>query len=183
MTTFHLTSFGCRASQADGAALKRQLAEAGFVEAADFAESEVAVLNTCTVTATADAEVRQVIRRIHRQNPRCRIVVTGCYAQRAPQEIAALDGVAWVLGNSHKHRVAEVLKAGVLGAEVLPGPSSSLPDEPGTGSDDPGRAPGQVSGRVMVGEITSEFHFAPAFPDDRTRPTLKVQDGCDARCA
>ena len=169
MPTFHLTSFGCRASQADGVALKRQLSEAGFAEAEDLAHSDVAVLNTCTVTATADSEVRQVIRRIHRQNPRCQILVTGCYAQRAPQEIAALDGVAWVLGNSHKHRVVEVLKSGMAGAV--------LAEEP------PADPSGDLPGKVMVGEISPEFHFAPAFPDDRTRPTLKVQDGCNARCA
>jgi threonylcarbamoyladenosine tRNA methylthiotransferase MtaB len=140
-------------------ALKRQLVEAGFREAADGDESDIAVLNTCTVTATADAEVRQVIRRIHRRNPRCRILVTGCYAQRAPEEIAALEGVAWVVGNSHKHRVAEVLRAE-------------------TSADTRERQE-----RVLVGEITPEFHFAPAIPDDRTRPTLKVQDGCNARCS
>jgi len=109
MTKFHLTNFGCRASQADGAALKRQLLDAGLAEAASRDESEIAVLNTCTVTATADAEVRQIIRRIHRANPECRILVTGCYAQRAAEEIAKLPGVAWVVGNSHKHTIAEVL--------------------------------------------------------------------------
>ncbi|MCJ7503277.1 MAG: hypothetical protein MUP80_09500 [Acidobacteriia bacterium] len=109
MATFHLLNFGCRASQADGAALKRQLLEAGLEEVASAAESQVAVLNTCTVTATADAEVRQIVRRIHRVNPHCRILVTGCYAQRAPQEVAQLPGVAWVVGNSHRHLIAKVL--------------------------------------------------------------------------
>ena len=164
MATFHLANFGCRASQADGAALKRQLMEAGFEEAGEVGPSDVAVLNTCTVTAAADAEVRQVIRRIHRANPGCRILVTGCYAQRAPEEIAALEGVTWVIGNSHKHRVAEVLQAAALG----PAPGSRRCEE---------------TERVMVGEIAPQFHFAPVFPDDRTRPTLKVQDGCAARCS
>ncbi|MBI1939984.1 MAG: tRNA (N(6)-L-threonylcarbamoyladenosine(37)-C(2))-methylthiotransferase MtaB, partial [Acidobacteria bacterium] len=109
MSTFHFLNFGCRASQADGAALKRQLLEAGLTEVDDAGQGHVAILNTCTVTAAADAEVRQVVRRIHRANPECRILVTGCYAQRAPQEIAQLPGVAWVVGNSHKHRIAEVL--------------------------------------------------------------------------
>ena len=71
----------------------------------------MAVLNTCTVTASADAEVRQFVRRIHRRNPQCRILVTGCYAQRAPEEIARLEGVAWVVGNSHKHLVSSILAA------------------------------------------------------------------------
>src|SRR5271157_4128374 len=88
MSTFHLLNFGCRASQADGAALKKQLLDAGLREVESAEHSRVAILNTCTVTADADAEVRQVIRRIHRANPRCRILVTGCYAQRAPEEIA-----------------------------------------------------------------------------------------------
>jgi threonylcarbamoyladenosine tRNA methylthiotransferase MtaB len=195
MTKFHLTNFGCRASQADGAALKRQLLEAGFQEGAGYAESEIAVLNTCTVTATADAEVRQIIRRIRRANPACRILVTGCYAQRAPEEIAKLPGVAWVVGNSHKHLVTEILqgpesevriqdsgeqKSGVRSGESEEGIQNSEfrilnPDS---------RAPSpEPRTTVLVGEIAEEFHFAPVFPDDCTRPTLKVQDGCDARCS
>ena len=109
MATFHILNFGCRASQADGAALKQQLLQAGLQEAASVEESAVAILNTCTVTASADAEVRQFVRRIHRRNPQCRILVTGCYAQRAPEEIARLEGVAWVVGNSHKHLVSAIL--------------------------------------------------------------------------
>ena len=66
------------------------------------------VLNTCTVTAAADQDARASIRRIHRENPAAKIMVTGCYAQRSPKEIAALPGVTWVVGNSHKHRVAEI---------------------------------------------------------------------------
>ena len=177
MSTFHLTSFGCRASQADGAALERQLLEAGLHRTSDTPGSDIAVLNTCTVTATADAEVRQTIRRIQRENPRCRILVTGCYAQRAPAEIAALDGVAWVVGNSHKHRVAELLRAETRGSvdhALLPSPF------PLTGGPEGANV---ASASVMVGEIAPEFHFAPSFAGDRTRPTLKVQDGCDARCA
>src|SRR5207302_329941 len=119
MATFHLLNFGCRASQADGAALKAQLLQAGLDEAPGAESSDLAVLNTCTVTAVADAEVRRVVRRIHRSNPRCRILVTGCYAQRAPHEIARLEGVAWVVGNSHKHAVAELVKTQFAPGEVL----------------------------------------------------------------
>src|SRR5580658_10354050 len=85
MLTFHIFNFGCRASQADGASLKQKLIRAGMQESATVEASAVAVLNTCTVTATADTEIRQIVRRIHRRNPKCRILVTGCYAQRAPQ--------------------------------------------------------------------------------------------------
>jgi threonylcarbamoyladenosine tRNA methylthiotransferase MtaB len=184
MASFHVRNFGCRASQADGAALKRQLLDAGLEEAETAAGGDVAVLNTCTVTATADAEVRQLIRRIHRTNPTCRILVTGCYAQRAPAEIAALEGVAWVVGNSHKHAIAEVL--GGIGPALPsvggPGHRQSLGQAPPFPDSPEALSPGDGA-QVLVGEISDEFHFAPAFPDDRTRPTLKVQDGCNARCS
>jgi len=177
MSTFHLINFGCRASHADGAAIKKQLMVKGFREASAEA-SEIAVLNTCTVTATADAEVRQVIRRIHRANPGCRILVTGCYAQRACDEIAKLPGVNWVIGNSHKHTLAQILSgdagtAGPLSSEKQTDSEASIPD-PETR---------ETHTLVLVGEIGETFHFAPVFADDRTRPTLKVQDGCNARCA
>ncbi len=177
MSTFQLINFGCRASHADGAAIKKQLMVKGFKEASAEA-SEIAVLNTCTVTAAADAEVRQVIRRIHRTNPDCRILVTGCYAQRAGDEIAKLPGVNWVIGNSHKHTLVQIL-SGDVGAASSPFPEkytdiqASIPDPESR----------TLQPLVLVGEIGDTFHFAPVFADDRTRPTLKVQDGCNARCA
>jgi len=105
--TFYVENFGCRATQADGAAIERQFRECGFYRA-DSAEAQVVVLNTCTVTASADQDARAAIRRIHRENPTCQIVVTGCYAQRAPEEIAALPGVSTVVGNSHKHELVDI---------------------------------------------------------------------------
>ena len=177
MVRFQFHNFGCRTNQAEGAALKEQLRAAGFVEAPRFAPSELAVLNTCTVTGTADAEVRQVIRRLHRTDPGCQILVTGCYPQRAAQEIAQLSGVAWVVGNSHKHRVAELLKSrfGFEGDEVC------LVASPGEGLTDSSSSQATVD--VRVGELATGFEFSPAFADDRTRPTLKIQDGCNARCS
>jgi threonylcarbamoyladenosine tRNA methylthiotransferase MtaB len=212
MLTFHILTFGCRASQADGAALKQRLLEAGLQEAPSVETGAIAILNTCTVTAAADAEVRQFVRRIHRRNPACRILVTGCYAQRAPDELARMEGVTWVVGNSHKHLVSSILaesgdrvfgRSHDLEGNCLPSESLTHPftaplvkiqlsgcdkalqvtesaqdfrsPEPITRSPD---AP-----QILVGEITEEFHFAPVFADDRTRPTLKIQDGCNARCS
>ena len=106
--TYFLKNFGCRATQADGAAIERQLLERGLTRAVSPGQAEVVVLNTCTVTASADQDVRSAIRRIHRNNPDTRILVTGCYAQRAPEEIAGLDGVAAVVGNSHKALAPEI---------------------------------------------------------------------------
>src|SRR5579863_5210651 len=108
MASFYVENFGCRATQADGAAVERQFQDRGLVRADQASEAEVVVLNTCTVTASADRDARAAIRRVHRENPGCQIVVTGCYAQRAPEEIAALPGVSRVVGNSHKHRLAEI---------------------------------------------------------------------------
>ena len=136
-------------------------------------DAEIVVLNTCTVTEGADKDARASIRRLQRVNPDCRILVTGCYAQRAPAELAALPGVTWVVGNSHKHQAAEIATA-----------SSSLGFVPLT----------QISGEghlstadVIVGDIFAhtELLAAPVFDaaNERTRPNLKVQDGCDNRCS
>jgi threonylcarbamoyladenosine tRNA methylthiotransferase MtaB len=170
MIRFQLHNFGCRTNQAEGSGLRQQLLAAGLAQVPRFAPSEFAILNTCTVTATADAEVRQVIRRIHRADPLCRILVTGCYAQREAQEIARLPGVAWVVGNSHKHKVAELLKNQFDAEAIVRQQAISAA---GTGVD------------VLVGELATGFEFAPVplCGNDRTRPTLKVQDGCNARCS
>ena len=109
MPGFFVENFGCRATQADGAALERQFEEQGLSRASSPKNASVVVLNTCTVTTGADQDARAAIRRVRRQNPEARIVVTGCYAQRAPEEIAALPGVDVVVGNSHKHQLAEIV--------------------------------------------------------------------------
>jgi threonylcarbamoyladenosine tRNA methylthiotransferase MtaB len=202
MATFQILNFGCRASQADGAAIKKQLLELGLQEAADVAASEVAILNTCTVTGRADAEVRQLVRRIHRANPRCRILVTGCYAQRSPSEIVQLGGVTWVVGNSHKHVIAGLISSDVYQESGVRSQESEAAGQtdlvqirqleaiPANSNQSEVGFPVPLAQTkapqpplVLVGEISEEFHFAPVFPDDRTRPTLKVQDGCNARCS
>src|SRR5580700_10617757 len=109
MTRFFVQNFGCRATQADGAALEAQLAGRGLAVADQRESADLVILNTCTVTAEADSDARSAIRRVHRENPGARILVTGCYAQRAPDEIAAMPGVEWVVGNSHKTQIAEIV--------------------------------------------------------------------------
>src|SRR5579863_1490222 len=111
MASFYVENFGCRATQADGAAIERQFEDRGLVRADAPTRSEIVVLNTCTVTAAADQDARAAIRRIRRQNPDCQIVVTGCYAQRAPEEVASLPGVNRVVGNSHKSQLAKIILA------------------------------------------------------------------------
>src|SRR5258708_28396385 len=109
MATFYIEQFGCRATQADAAAIERQLLERGYAATSGADSADVIVVNTCTVTAAADLQARQAIHAIHRGNPAARIVVTGCYAQRAPEEIAALSGVSWVVGNSHKPEIPRLI--------------------------------------------------------------------------
>jgi threonylcarbamoyladenosine tRNA methylthiotransferase MtaB len=164
---FHVQNFGCRATQADGAALEAQLAARGLTEAESRAEAELVILNTCTVTAEADSDARSAIRRVHRENPAARILVTGCYAQRAPEELAAMPGVEWVVGNSHKTSIA-----GMFGGAVF-----------GNAED--------YHGQILTGDIfaTREILTAPILDSaldsgaDRTRPNLKIQDGCHNRCS
>jgi threonylcarbamoyladenosine tRNA methylthiotransferase MtaB len=154
---FFVQNFGCRATQADGAALESLLTGKGFERAVARADAELVVLNTCTVTAAADDDVRQTVRRVNRENPSARILVTGCYAQRAPEELAALPGVEWVVGNSHKTQIADLVTA----------------------------AP--YHGNIHVGDIFAQHDFLSAPVEDaagdRTRPNLKIQDGCNNRCS
>jgi len=179
--TFFLHNFGCRATQADGAALERDLLGRGLSRASNARHAEVVVLNTCTVTAEADKDVRAAIRRVHRENPGCRILVTGCYAQRAPQELERLPGVSWVVGNTHKHQIGEIVHQ-----NCHPERSATEPRE-GARVEGP-LFPVQALASTHVGDIFAhtELLAAPVFDGlgyDKTRPNLKVQDGCDNRCS
>jgi len=177
---FFVENFGCRATQADGAALERQFEERGLVRASKSTQASVVILNTCTVTNGADQDARAAIRRVRRQNPDAKIVVTGCYAQRAPEEVAALPGVDLVVGNSHKHQLAEIALPSLIRAEDL---GSSF--VPLTGLTENRELRSENS--IFVSDIFAhtELLAAPVFDaaNERTRPNLKVQDGCDNRCS
>jgi threonylcarbamoyladenosine tRNA methylthiotransferase MtaB len=155
---FFVQNFGCRATQADGAALESLLAAKGLTATGERAGADLVVLNTCTVTSSADDDVRQTIRRVHRENPAARILVTGCYAQRAPEELAALPGVEWVVGNSHKTQIANIVTSDAY-----------------------------YHGNIHIGDIFAQHDFLSAPVEDaagdRTRPNLKIQDGCNNRCS
>ncbi len=191
MSAYFLENFGCRATQADGAAIEQQLLGMGLDRVPSPANAHVVVLNTCTVTAAADADARATIRRIHRENPACKIMVTGCYAQRAPAEIAALPGVTWVVGNSHKHQVASLAAGGLASREPAPGPPPNfVPLGHLSGQAHLPEASFQLVGNIFAHtELAfTEIMAAPVFESGadtsaRTRPNLKVQDGCDNRCS
>ena len=190
MPGFHVENFGCRAARADGEAVSDRLRAAGHCMQQPR-EAEVIVVNTCSVTAEADREARAYIRRAHRLNPEARIVVTGCYAQRAPEELATLAGVSAVVGNSHKALAPQI--------------ALNLTASKGTGLSSYITGPHQISG-TLAHEGAPSFvpldslvsTLAPIFADDRfahsfledaqlvpgrqTRPNLKIQEGCGNRC-
>jgi threonylcarbamoyladenosine tRNA methylthiotransferase MtaB len=172
LVRFFVQNFGCRATQADGAALESLLAGRGFEPAADRAAADLVVLNTCTVTSAADEDARHAIRRVHRENPSARILVTGCYAQRAPQELAGMPGVSWVVGNSHKTEIADLVS-------ISNANDAANANEPYHGN--------VHLGNIHVGDIFAQHDFLSAPVEDaagdRTRPNLKIQDGCNNRCS
>jgi threonylcarbamoyladenosine tRNA methylthiotransferase MtaB len=155
--TFHITNFGCRASQSEGASIHQELLDALAIEAGSAYEADVVIVNSCTVTAEADRDVRQTIRRIASRNPRAQIIVTGCYAQRAPEELAALGQVRYVVGNSHKPMVAELAL-----------------------QSDQGRPEIICSSIFIERELKPAAHLGSG---GRTRAIVKVQDGCNANCS
>jgi threonylcarbamoyladenosine tRNA methylthiotransferase MtaB len=181
--TYHVQNFGCRATQADGAAIERQFELRGLTAAA-AAQANVVILNTCTVTNSADQDARATVRRIQRQNPLAKIIVTGCYAQRAPEEIAALPGVAAVIGNSHKHALAEIVLGQNFRQRNTFLPISALTDN----------LEQRTENSIYVSDIFAHTELLAArvfdsasatgsHENDRTRPNLKIQDGCDNRCS
>jgi threonylcarbamoyladenosine tRNA methylthiotransferase MtaB len=182
MTTFYIEQFGCRATQADAAAIERQLRDRGFAAAAGSESADVVIVNTCTVTAAADAQARDAIRKLHNHNPAARVIATGCYAQRAPEELAALPGVSWVVGNSHKPEIPSLLDA--------PGVSAATQS---THEFVPAGALGEKlsllhgPAKILTGDIFEQRAFlaAPVLGGEgqHTRPVVKIQDGCNSRCS
>lgn len=158
MTCYRIVTFGCKVNQHESAGLAQELACQGWQEAPDGVAPDLIVVNTCTVTGRADQEARQVIRRLHREFPGIPIWVTGCYAQRAPQEVASLPGVRGVLGNKEKTAFADYIK------------------------EAPPRAGHPF---IRVGNFAPwELFSSPrprVFPG-HTRASLKVQDGCGRAC-
>ena len=178
MPTFYIEQFGCRATQADGAALEHQLLKRGYTPSPRNA-ADIVVVNTCTVTAAADAQARDAIRKIRAGNSAAHVVVTGCYAQRAPEELAELPGVAWVVGNSHKPELPQIIENLSLAPRTLDFvPAASLQQTV--------VANFPASAKILTGVFKLQpLLSAPVFGGERnhTRPTLKIQDGCNSRCS
>lgn len=152
--SFH--TLGCKLNFSESSTLAREFEQGGYLRVEPSDATDVAVINSCSVTEHADKKCRNIIRKIHRRNPNAIIAVTGCYAQLKPNDIAAIEGVDIILGNNNKgdlfRRVEELQEKGK--AEVY---------------------------SCSVEEMTR--FFAAYSSGDRTRSFLKVQDGCDYKCA
>src|SRR5918994_5023990 len=103
---YSVITFGCRVNQADSFQIEEQLIASGGT-ASDTRDADLVVVNTCSVTSSADQGARQIVRKIARENPRARIVVTGCYATRRPEEVAGLPGVVQIVPNGRTDWLAE----------------------------------------------------------------------------
>ena len=172
-------TLGCKLNFAESSAIGKALLQQGHTRAKQGEEADICVINTCSVTDNADHKDRQTIHRIHRQNPNAIIIVTGCYAQLQPEQIAQIEGVDYVLGQNEKYEIPaliERLESDAAKAAI-------------------GRSQGELlaigerreamrrEGEIHVCAIreVEEFHGAYS-KDDRTRCFLKVQDGCNYFC-
>ena len=155
-TTVAFHTLGCKLNYSETSALTRQLTAEGFVPLPFEEAADVYVINTCSVTEAADKECRMLVRRIQRRAPGAFVVITGCYAQLKPQEIARIEGVDLVLGAAEKFALSTHLR------DLTKGDSA----------------------RICSCDIedVGDFHASYSL-SGRTRSFLKVQDGCDYNCS
>ena len=154
---FKITTLGCKVNQYESDAIAQRLKDLGYVPADTEDSADFCIINTCTVTQKASMQSRQAVRQFIRSNPRAQIVVTGCYAQTEPDAIKKIDGVHHIIGHGDKHNIPDM----VLSPEKGPCPS------------------------LVHRNIVSERYFKQipvTVFGNRTRPFLKIQDGCDTFC-
>ncbi|HUX43360.1 MAG TPA: radical SAM protein, partial [Terracidiphilus sp.] len=176
--SFHVEHFGCRAARADGEAIAERLRAAGLAETRP-ALADVVVVNTCSVTAEADRAARAFIRRARRRNPNARILVTGCYAQRAPEELAAIPGVSAVVGNSHKAFAPDVALALARPKQAADSALVPLHALFAASANNSAAAP-TLADDAFAHSFLEEAQLVPGA---QTRPNLKIQEGCGNRCS
>jgi len=159
---YAIVTFGCRVNQADSFQIEEQLIAAGGSASAAH-HADLVVVNTCSVTSSADQGTRQIVRKIARENPAARIVVTGCYATRRPEEVAALPGVVQIVPNDRKEQLVHVIGLAAL---------------------KPHRAEADLTTaqRFGGGDGACGAEIAPGLAG-RTAFTLRVQTGCDQTCS
>ncbi len=152
-----LATMGCKVNQYESAALAEDLLQKGFSLVSFRSPADIYIINTCTVTAFSDFQARQLIRRAKRANPAAKIIVTGCYAQVAAADIAALPGVNLVVSNDQKHAIPSFLRKGAINSR------------------------GALSDDIFQQKYFCEMPLSNF--SGRTRAFLKIQDGCNAFCS
>jgi len=158
MKKFYIITFGCKLNQYDSAVMEEQLLASSLVKGESYRDADVVVINTCTVTARADSEARRWIRRVKRDNPGCRLLVTGCYAQRDPAPLSKITSVDAIFSNKEKFELSSILRELNRRKKPLVRWSDPLKEE------------------------TTPFYPLKGF-GGHTRAFVKIQEGCDAGCA
>lgn len=159
MKRYAITTLGCKVNQCESSAVGALLESSGYRTGLAEDQNDLIVINTCTVTGKAAMQSRQAIRQAVRKHPNAKIVVTGCYAQTAPDEIKAIEGVEYIVGHTDKMAIASVIE------EI--GPDTQGP-------------------AIIHKDICQAGGFDPmpsVAPESRTRAYLKIQDGCNAFCS
>jgi threonylcarbamoyladenosine tRNA methylthiotransferase MtaB len=189
MPVFRVITFGCKVNQCDSAGMAQALTAQGWNAAAPGAVPDLVLVNTCTVTARADQQARQTIRRLAREHPGLPIWVTGCYAQRASAEVAALPGVAAVFGNQEKACLAHILTSYQRNTVAEAYPPAPLMGE-GWGGCETLHSSNRAERESGLGLWVEDFSEAPPFRPWRvhpipgqTRARLKIQEGCSHNCS
>ena len=156
MGKFRITTLGCKVNQSESEAIAQQLQDSDWIPGRTGEGADLCIVNTCTVTQKASMQSRQAVRQALRNNPGAKILVTGCYAQIAPEEIKKIKGVQEVIGHYAKHRIPEM---------IINGKTQNL----------------FSSGYAQKENLFKTMPSAGF--GKRTRPFVKIQDGCDAFCA
>ena len=160
--TVCFTTLGCKLNFAESSALGKALLERGHTRAREGEQADICVINTCSVTDAADHKDRQIIHRIRRQHPDAILIVTGCYAQLKPDEIAHIEGVDYVLGQNEKFNLPQFI-------EELENHKSPITNN---------------QSQIFISPIREIDDFHGAYSQgDRTRCFIKVQDGCNYFCS
>lgn len=160
MSKYKITTLGCKVNQSESDAIAGELESCGWLCAGDNEASEIFIINTCTVTQKASMQSRQAVRQAIRAHPNCRVIVTGCYAQTEPETIRRIKGVHYIIGNADKHRIREI-----IAADQDPAGEQTV---------------------TICNDIRQSQTLQPTLTGTgggRTRPFLKIQDGCNAFCS
>jgi len=158
--TYHIITLGCRVNQCESDAIARSLDGAGWLPVSDREKADLCIVNTCTVTQRAAMQSRQAVRQMIRTHSGACIAVTGCYAQTEPGVLKKISGISCIIGHGHKHEIPEYALSWVQRKQRFP--------------------------LSILSDVSRERHFGQ-FPHtgfgDRSRPVLKIQDGCNAFCS